>query len=323
MQAYDWVVLALAAAFAVRGWRRGLVRELVELAVLFAGILIVFRMSPAVGVVLSGMANIPHEVARVVGGVIVLIMLMIGSFFASRIIAVSLKIVPGATTLNRLGGAFVGVGYTLLIAVVVTTLVSAAPLPSSARDRFDSSVENSVVGAQIISPDGIVQSWFSIISGEDIFGAVIAVRDAVGDRLVVGTLPIPLPGIGDAALVPSQTAAQTVFDDLNAARISSGVDPLAWSPDLAIVAVARANGVYRSGFLKLDEDLDAALEAEDIPGTITSEMLVIAATPSGVSEGFASIEAYHDMIIDLAFRRAGVGVVEGPYGLISVVVFSG
>lgn len=323
MQVYDWVVIALAAAFAFRGWRRGLVREMVELAVLLAGTVLVFRMSPAVGVVLSGMANIPPEVARIVAGIVILIALMVGSFFVSRLIAASLKVVPGASTLNRVGGLLVGIGYTLLIAVVATTLLSAAPLPSSVRGPFDSSVEKSVIGAQIVAPDGVVQRWFSTVSGEEVFGAVISVRDAVGDRLMAGTLPIPLPGVGDAAIVPSQSAAQDVFDELNAERIRSGVDPVAWSPDLAIVSVARANDVYRSGFLKLDDNLDAALKAEGIPGTITSEMLVIAATPHGVSEAFASAEPYQAMTIDPAFRKAGVGVVEGPYGLISVVVLSG
>jgi len=323
MQVYDWVVIALAAAFAFRGWRRGLVREALEIAVLFAGTVIVFRMAPAVGTILSGMANIPPEVGRIAGGIIILIVLMVGSFFVSRIVAASLKIVPGATTLNRLGGALVGIGYTFLIVVVATILVSAAPLPSSIRESFDSSVEESVIGAQIVAPDGVVQRWFSTLSGEDVFGAVIAVREAVGDRLMAGTLPIPLPGIGDAAIIPSQSAAQAVFDELNADRVSSGIDPLAWSPDLAIVSVARANDVYRSGMLRLDGDLDAALEAEGIPGTITSEMLVIAASPHGVSEAFASVGPYQTMTVDPTFRKAGVGVVEGPYGLISVVVFSG
>jgi uncharacterized membrane protein required for colicin V production len=323
MQVYDWVVLAIAAAFAFRGWRRGLVREIIELAVLFAGTVIVFRMSPALGVILSGMANIPPEVARIIAGIMILVVLMVGSFLASRLIAASLKIVPGATTLNRLGGAVVGIGYTFLLVVVATTLLSAAPLPSSVREPFDSSVENSVIGVQIISPNGVVQRTFSTFSGEEVFGAVIAVRDAVGDRLMAGTLPIPLPGIGDSAIVPSQSAAQDVFDELNAERISGSVDPVAWSPDLAIVAVARANTVYRSGFLRLDDNLEAALEAEGIPGTISGEMVVIAATPHGLSEAFLSVEPYHALVVDPEFRKAGVGVVEGPYGLISVVVFSG
>lgn len=323
MQVYDLVVITIAAAFAFRGWRRGFIREVVEILVLFAGTVMIFRMSATVGVVLSGMANISPEVARIVAGIIILIVLMVGSFFVSRIIAVSLKIVPGATTLNRAGGAMVGIGYTLLFVVVATILLSAAPLPSSVRDPFDSSVEKSVIGAQIVSPDGIVQPWFALVSGEEVFGAVISVRDAVGDRLMAGTLPIPIPGVGDAAIVPSQTAAQGVFDGLNAERIAAGVDPVAWSPDLAIVAVSRATGVYRSGFLRLNDNLDAALAAEGIPGTITGEMLVIAASPDGLTEAYASVEAYQNLAVDSTFRKAGVGVVQGPYGLISVVVFSG
>jgi hypothetical protein len=269
------------------------------------------------------MANIPPEAGRIAGGLIILIVLMVGSFILSRIVAISLKIVPGATTLNRLGGALIGIGYTFLLVVVATTLLSAAPLPSSVRDPFDTSVEKSIVGARIVSPEGAVQGWFSAVSGEEVFGAVIAVRDAVGDRLMAGTLPIPLPSIGDAATIPSQSAAQAVFDDLNVERVNAGVDPLAWSPDLAIVAVARANEVYRSGFLRLDDDLETALEAEGIPGTITAEMVVIAATPSGVSEAFVSVEPYLATTVDPAYRKAGVGVVDGPYGLISVVVLSG
>ncbi len=323
MQVYDWVVLALAAALAIRGWRRGLVREVVEIAVLVAGTAVVFRMSPAVGAIVSGVTNVSPEVARIVGGIVIFLALIVGSIVASKLISVALKVVPGATTLNRLGGAAVGVGYALFVSVVATTLLAAAPLPSSVRDAFDSSVGDSVVGSQIVSPDGVIQRTFSSVSGEDVFGAVIAVRDAVGDRLVAGTFPLPLPGVGDSRLVTSPTAAEVVFDELNDERISAGFDPLSWSSDLAIVSVTRATDVYRSGFLRLDDDLDAALDAEGIPGTITGEMLAIAATPHGLSEALVSAPSYQSMIVDPMFRKAGVGVVEGPYGLITVVVLSG
>jgi len=323
MQVYDWVVLALAAALAIRGWRRGLVREVVEIAVLVAGTAVVFRMSPAVGAIVSGVTNVSPEVARIVGGIVIFLALIVGSIIASKLISAALKVVPGATTLNRLGGAAVGVGYALFVSVVATTLLAAAPLPSSVRDSFDSSVGDSVVGSQIVSPDGVIQRTFSSVSGEDVFGAVIAVRDAVGDRLVAGTFPLPLPGVGDSRLVTSPTAAEVVFGELNDERISAGFDPLSWSSDLSIVSVTRATDVYRSGFLRLDDDLGAALDAEGIPGTITGEMLAIAATPHGLSEALVSAPSYQSMIVDPMFRKAGVGVVEGPYGLITVVVLSG
>lgn len=323
MQVYDWVVLVVVAAFAVRGWRRGLMREVVELGVLFVGTILVFRLSPIVGAVIAGMANIPSELARVLGGLVILVALVVGAAFVSRLLSISMKIVPGASTINRLGGTLVGMGYAVLIVVLATTLLTAAPLPTIVRDSFDSSVQESVIGSEIVAPGGLVQTTFSSVSGEQIFGAVISVRDAVGDRLMVGTLPIPLPGVGDDRLVPSQAAAQQVFDEVNAERIKKGVDPLGWSSELAIVSVSRANNVYRSGVLRLDDGLEGALEAEGIPGTIHDEMLAIAASPNGLAEALVSSTAYEAMISDPQFKRAGVGVVEGPYGLIVVQVLSG
>lgn len=323
MQIYDWIVLGLFAALIVRGWRRGLIREVVELGVLVVGTVVVFRFSPVLGSIVTGMANVPYEVGRIIGGVVMFVALVVGGALIARVVATALKVVPGATTLNRLGGAAVGGAYALVIVVLATTLVSVAPIPDSMRKAIDSSIDSSLVGAWIVSPGGVVQGSVSSISGEGIFSSVIAVRDAVGDRLAAGTLPIPLPGITDDPLMPSQVAAQAVFDEINRHRISSGVDPLAWSPDLAIVAVARANQVYRSGLLSLDGGLPEALAAQGIPGTIHGEMVAMAATPQGLAEALSSAAAYEVLITDPAFRLSGVGVIEGPYGLIAVQVVSG
>lgn len=323
MQIYDWIVLGLFAALIVRGWRRGLIREVVELGVLVVGTVVVFRFSPVLGSIVTGMANVPYEVGRIIGGVVMFVALVIGGALIARVVATALKVVPGATTLNRLGGAAVGGAYALVIVVLATTMVSVAPIPDNMRKAIDSSIDSSLVGAWIVSPGGVVQGSVSSVSGEGIFGSVIAVRDAVGDRLAAGTLPIPLPGIADDPLMPSQVAAQAVFDEINRHRIASGVDPLAWSPDLAIVAVARANQVYRSGLLSLDGGLPEALAAQGVPGTIHGEMVAMAATPQGLAEALSSAAAYEVLITDPAFRLSGVGVIEGPYGLIAVQVVSG
>jgi uncharacterized membrane protein required for colicin V production len=323
MQVYDWVVLGLAGVLVVRGWRRGLVREIIELGVLVFGTLLVFRFSPVIGTIITGMANVPYEVGRIVGGAVMFLALVIGGAVVARMISASLKVVPGATTLNRLGGGLVGGAYAMVIVVLATTLISAAPMPQGARAAIDSSIEDSLIGGWIVSPGGVVQVTVSSVSGEDIFASVIAVRDAVGDRLAAGTLPIALPGISDDPLVPSQVAAQVVFDDVNRHRIAAGVDPLAWSPDLAAVATERANDVYRSGLLSLDEGLADALIAAGVPGTIHAEMVAVAATPQGIVEALSSADAYEMLITDPMFRLSGVGVVDGPYGLIAVQVVSG
>jgi uncharacterized membrane protein required for colicin V production/uncharacterized protein YkwD len=319
---YDAIVAALAAALVIRGWMRGVLREALEIAVLLVGSLLIFRLSPAVGSIIAGMANIPYEVARVGAGVILFLVLVVGGALVTRLLSVSLKLVPGATILNRLGGAVVGAGYAALVVVLGTILLTAAPMSEGVRSTVSESVGASPIGSRIVEPRGVIQQTVSSVSGERVFTAVAALQETVGARLVAGTLPIPLPDVGDSALPPSQTAAQQVFDVLNRNRILEGLDPLGWSGDLAVVAVRRADQVYRSGTLRLDQDLPSALEAQGVPGTINTEMVVLAASTDGVAEAVVGASAYRDALFDTQYRKAGIGVIDGPYGLLTVLVLS-
>jgi len=284
---------------------------------------VVFRLSAPLGFVMRGMANVSPELARIIAGFVILLAIAVGSFILGRVIAGVLKIVPGATTANRLAGAAVGVAFAAVLLIVTITVVSAAPLPSGVRSGFDDAAESSRMARWVMDADGTVQSVVGVATGEQVLAAAIGVREAVGDRLAAGTIPIPLPGVGDEALAPSQSAAQYAFDELNKVRISEGADPLAWSPDLAIVAVARASDVYRSGWLRLDDDLAEALAAAGVPGTIHTDLVVLAASPDGVVEAIESASAYRDAVTDRKYRKAGIGIVEGPFGLVAVQVLSG
>lgn len=323
MVVYDLIVAAVVVALVIRGWMRGALREALELGVLVIGSFLVFRLSPVFGSIIAGMANVPYEVARIGAGVLLFFVLVIGGAFVARLLSTMLKLVPGATMLNRLGGAVVGGGYALLVVVLGTTLLSAAPLSDGLREATDEAVGASVIGSRIVEPGGIVQQSVASVSGERVFSTVIALHESVGARLAAGTIPIPIPDVGDATLPPSQLAAQEVFDALNRSRIDEGLDPVGWSADLAIVAVTRSGTVYRSGVLTLDDGLASSLTAQGIPGTINAEMVVLAASTHGVVEAFTDASAYRSALLDRQYRKAGVGVIDGPYGLLSVVVLSG
>jgi len=320
---YDVIAVGIALALVVRGWRRGLVREAVEVSVLVVGTIVIFRMSSVVGAMISGMANVPYEAGRILGGVVMFALLTIGGALVSRVIAGALKVVPGATALNRLGGAALGGIYAAVILALATTLISVAPLPESARSSVSNAIAESPVFAVVVAPGGLVQSTLGTVTGESIYGAVISVEDAVGHRLAAGTLPLPIPDVGGEPLAPSQPSARLVFDELNQRRISAGVDPLAWSSDLASVAATRARQVYESGVLDPAQGLGEALRAAGVPGTMFDEMLAIAATPHGLVEAIATAQAYENVLADPIYRIGGVGVVEGPFGLIAVQVVSG
>jgi len=320
---YDLIVAAVVAALVIRGWMRGALREALELGVLVIGTFLVFRLSPVLGSIIAGMANVPYEVARIGAGVLLFFLLVIGGAFVARLLSTVLKLVPGATILNRFGGAVVGGGYAVLVVVLGTTLLSAAPLSDGLRETTDEVVGASVIGSRIIETGGTVQQTVASVSGERVFSTVIALQESVGARLAAGTIPVPLPDVGDATLPPSQLAAQEVFDSLNRSRIDEGLDPLGWSADLAVVAVARSGAVYRSGVLALDDGLALSLTAQGVPGTINAEMVVLAASTHGVVEAFTDALAYRSALLDRQYRKAGVGVIDGPYGLLSVVVLSG
>lgn len=323
MTVYDWAIMVVGAAFVVVGWRRGLLREAIDLGLLLFGSLVVFRLSPIIGTIVSGMANIPYEVGRVFAGGLVFVGLVVGAIIVGRIVATAMRVVPGATTLNKLGGAAVGLGFAVVVIVLGTTLLVASPLPADVRSPFSEAVEASPIGRSLIDASGPARPIVAVVTGDELYGAVIAVREAVGERLMAGTVPVPFPSVNSVDLSPSQTLAQQVFDDVNRERISAGIDPLAWSPDLAIVSVSRASNVYQSGVLALDAELTAALAAAGVPGTIHTDLVVMAASADGLVEAITTASAYDATITDPAFRKAGVGVVDGPYGLIAVQVLSG
>ena len=323
MTIFDWAIVALAVVFAVRGWRRGFLREVIDWSLLLFGTIIVFRLSPAIGTIVSGMANVPYEVGRIIAGVVIFVLLIVGSWLLGRVIATALRIVPGVTTANRLGGALVGLGFAAVVVVLGITVASALPLPDSTSETVEATIGESSIGSSVVDPTGWIQPAMAAVSGEDVLSAVISVREAVGDRLAAGTIPIPLPPVGDEPLLPSQALAQQVFDAVNVHRITIGEDPLAWSPDLAVVAVERATSVYGSGTLSLDANLSSDLSAAGIPGTYHDDLVVLAASVDGLVEAITESSAYAAKVEDPVMRKSGIGVIEGPYGLMAVQVVSG
>ena len=176
MNWYDWAVIAIAIALVVRGWTKGVIREAIDVALLLVGTLLAFRLSPAVGSIIAGMTQMPYEVARVVAGGVILVALVVGSLLLGRVVAAALHVVPGASKLNKLGGAAIGLVYAAVVVALVTTLVAASPLPSAARASVDETMDASAIASAVTDPTGAIQPVLAGASGEEMFRAVIAVR---------------------------------------------------------------------------------------------------------------------------------------------------
>ena len=304
----DVLVGTILILLVIRGWMKGLIREAIDVGTLIVGAVIALRLAPVAGRLLTAIFGMSPEASRLVGGVLLFVAIWVGASVAGMLIQRSIKILPGLSTLNRLGGAALGAVYTIVLVVIGLTLMSAAPLPSAVAEEVD----RSAVAAYVSEPVGGPQRAFGLISGDRALQSMAWIRGTVDAWVIdptVTNVTIPLID-GGAGIHVSSDAARSLFDAINNERIDNGLQPLEWSDSVAIVATTRAYTAYRSGSFVPEVSIEDDLTASDVTFVDANEGIVLAATTEGLAVAFDS---------GGAFTHAGVGVVEGPYGLIAVV----
>ena len=322
----DLILLGLFGLFGVRGWRRGLVREALDVLTLIVGAVLAFRMAQPIGAVIVEIVDISPEVARIVGGVVAFIAISIGASIATHFLHRTIRILPGLPLLNRLGGAALGLAYVLVLATLALTVVRVLPGAESAAAH----VEDSVLAAELTDPEGPVQRGFGVLLGDRVMQTILVLEDLVGQRSVAfgaSDGAVSLPGVGDGLVHPSDDAAREVFDAVNEERIAAGAEPLTWSEALSGVAAGYAEEMYRTGRLAHRSDISGSLEdrlrAADISTARHAENLALGATTAGVHDAVVASPPHRANLVLTDVDRVGVGVVSGPFGLMTVQIFAG
>jgi uncharacterized membrane protein required for colicin V production len=293
----DLVAFSVLALLVVRGWARGFVRQAIDVVALVLGAALAFRLAVPVGSLITATLGWSPEMARIVGGAALFLALSIGAGLVGSMIHRSLRHLPGTNLLNRAAGATLGAVYAAVIAVVVLSLAAALPLPSAVAAEL----ESSKLVRRVVDPEGPAQRAVGAVAGDRAMQSMIWLRRVADDWLLEGSGDdIALPQTDDRAFRPSVEAAARVAAAIDDARIQAGEPPLAWSPQLGVVAVARAGSIYRSG------SLDAAAPVPDV-----EERVMLVAT---IEAAARAIDGHG------GFSSAGIGVVDGPYGLLVVML---
>jgi uncharacterized membrane protein required for colicin V production len=305
----DVLIGTLVVVLIVRGWMRGLLREAIDVGMLVLGAIVAFRLAPVAGSVLSSLFGVSPEVARVLGGLLLFVAIWIAASVAAFVITRSLEIVPGLSTLNRLGGAALGVVYTAVLAVIALTLLSAAPLPPAVADEVD----RSAVATYVAEPVGPAQQLVGVVSGDRVLQSMAWIRSAVDGWVVdPAVTSITLPVLADdESIHASVSAAEDLLNRINGRRIGAGLEPLEWSEPMSLIAATQALSAYRSGTLVSASSIEERLASAGVFVDEAVERVVLAATNESLAEAI--------LVSDVS-TAIGVAVVEGPYGLIAVVV---
>ena len=310
---------ALLVALMVRGWLRGFVREIVALAVIVAGTLLAFRLSTAAGSIVSAMAGTSADTSRYIGGVAVFLLVSVGGAVLSYVAHRGIRVLPGLPTANRAAGAgFAGVAA-LLVSTVVVSALAILPIPDGWRGAMD----ESTIARFLTKPDGPPQAVLGKIAGDRVAATVLDLQDVFGERhLVASATPVSIPPATAGSVSVDQAAARELSDLVNESRIAAGAEPLARLAALDDVALALATGAYETGHFGLESDVEEIVERLAIPVVSAVEIVALGASARSLHEALVADAASHASMTEASHRRMGVAVVEGPTGLLTVLVFA-
>lgn len=320
----DALLVALLLFSVVRGWFRGLVRETMDLVGLVLGVVLAFRFGGAVGKLIEAMSNVSADTARLAGSLIVLVLTGVLAAILGRVLEPRMRW-PGLRLIDRAGGATLALAWGAFVSVVLLSLAVILPMPAAVDRQLDSSK----IAGYLTDPAGGPQAAFRALSGDRVVETLLNLDRLLGERRVVieGEESVALTPADPGDLEYDADAATEIFDLLNRARLDAGADPLAWSPALAQVAEGHALEMYLEGYFSHRSPASGMvrdrLEAAGITYVVAGENLALAATVTDVHAGLMDSPGHRENILRPEFSRAGVAVVAGPLGLMTVEVFTG
>jgi uncharacterized membrane protein required for colicin V production len=317
----DLILGALLVGLGIRGWRRGLVREVVSLLVLVIGTIAAFRLSTPVGKVLANMSGASPDITRYLAGIGIFLTISIAAAVVSRVLHVGMRFLPGVSTVNRAAGA----ALSLLAFTLLLTLAVSAATVIDLPDPVEQQLDESGVAAALTDPDGIPQHVLGFLSGDRVVEVSLRLRSLTGRDHVVATAqhPVELPASDPERLERLPRAEQEILDLLNRERVAADAEPLPPASGLAQIAFEMAIDGYGRGRVEVRDgrQLRTELDNDGIPTTISAELAVVAAGPE--SAHAALIEEMEPTMTAAGYTRVGIAVVKGPYGLLVVELFAG
>lgn len=184
---FDLIVLAAGTLLAIRGWRRGLLRQLATLVPSALGLLIAVRLTPSWAWVVEEWLGIPYGPALLLVG----LALYVGVGFGGWAVLHSLAKVarfPGLNTADRAAGAVFGVVWMIMALMALTWFASFLSLPETVTARL---AESGAV-ERIAGPDSLPRrildastgnAWHEmLIEVEGLSGSVDGLlQDLLGD----------------------------------------------------------------------------------------------------------------------------------------------
>ena len=319
----DLLVIGTLTFALFRGWKHGSIRESFSLLGLFVGIVAAVILVGPLARVLTSLSPLEVNVARLVSlGIIVGACALTGVLLGIKT-AHGIRI-PGPQRLDKAGGAMLaGIRSVLVVTLLLYALVA---ITAEAGPRIAPAVDRSISGRVLADPQApFVVFYDSILNrSTDLQALTLWVRQRYQFRERVPSDRLDFDGT-DAELALRRSAERAMFKALNRERAGLGLPALVWCEPCAAVARMHSKDMYRNGYFShVDPDGNDPFErmrAARIPYDSAGENLAIAPSVREAHEGLMDSRDHRENILRAEFDEVGIGIFDGPYGLMCTQVF--
>ena len=294
-------------------------REAFALLGICAGLALVVAGTGILRSVITAVSPARADVARAIAAASLMgIALLVGAIVGHRVAAASR--IPGPRLLDCAGGsAFAFVRALVAVALALFCLAIVWGPGSEGRKM----ITDSTSGDLLAAGDSLFGGFYSSLverSGE--LHALERWASRPDDDVGYRTTEFEAT---DATLSLRPEAEREMLDLINRERTENGLPSLEWCSRCAEVARSHSRDMYRNGFFA-HEDLSGngpfdRMQSARIEYAAAGENLALAPRVVDAHEGLMRSADHRANILRSVFDEVGIGIYEGPYGLMCTQVF--
>lgn len=322
-QNYLDVFLYIAIFYVLlKGWQKGFLVNFYYFATLVSGIALSFRYSDFVGDFIQRWLNSENQVSEVIAGAVIFLGVLTGSS-----IFISFLFKEKRNTPLDFGSSFFGSVFSFICINLVLSLV----LNLGNLFIFPTSVQKISQESKLVSfyinPNSFPQDILSRIAGTDILKSLNKITQLTGSSSHINGC-LEMEKVLDKDVILRPELGLELISIVNNHRYDLSLDHLENRQSLSDVAEEYAHRMYTEGFFCHQDPLNSKeakerLENNNINFNSIGENLVLAASLDLAHESILRSPKHKETMESPSYRYIGIGVVEGPLGLIVVQLFTG
>lgn len=309
MNFLDLFIIIVIALTALSGYRRGFILGVHELLMLAIGLLVASATYPLFARLLDRFIDAQPAMLNIAGFVIAIILVQAITSMTLGLVVGAIRgvagIVPGVTTADRIAGIIPGFIHGLLIATIILIPIALFPVPGGIREPFNESQFARKFYQQ--SSDRLLRAVTFAGLDIDDFVAITPRQTGAGY-----TLPFRVT----SGLEVNESLEMQMFELVNQERVTAGLAPLVWDPELVPVARAHSQEMFEEGYFAHESPITGSpfdrLAAAGITYRTAGENLALAPTLEVAHQGLMDSPGHRANILEPSYGRIGIGVVSSP-----------